>query len=244
MSDILPYHQSLLIIPTYNEIENIDLMLTSITHLYPELSILIIDDGSPDGTARVVKKFMDNSCKIHLIEREGKQGLASAYIAGFRWAIEREYLFIFQMDCDFSHDPKDIPNLLTGARSHDLIIGSRYIKGGRVINWPAYRLFLSYFAGFFTLIVTGLNISDVTSGYKCLTRSVLQELNFDSFFSKGYSFQIELAYKIMNNNFKVKEVPITFHERSRGKSKMSSKIIYEALINVVRLRLKKISGTL
>jgi dolichol-phosphate mannosyltransferase len=241
---VLPYNKSLVIIPTYNEIDNIEKMLSTLTSLYPELSILIIEDGSPDGTADVVKRFMKENSKINIIERTGKLGLGTAYIAGFRWALERDYEFIFEMDCDFSHDPADIPKLLEAAQTNDLAIGSRYIDGIRIINWPMHRLLLSYFAGVYTRIITGLQVLDATGGFKCFTRNALKSLNLDKVFSNGYSFQIELNFKIWSKGLNVKEVPIVFTERRDGQSKMSGGIVWEAIFAVIKLRLRKIFGAL
>jgi len=240
----LPFNQSLLIIPTYNEIDNIERMLTTITGLYPELNILIIEDGSPDGTAEVVKRFMEANSKVNIIERTGKLGLGTAYIAGFKWALERDFQFVFEMDCDFSHDPKDVPRLLEAAQTNDLVIGSRYIDGIRIINWPIHRLLLSYFAGVYTRIITGLNVLDATGGFKCFTRSALESLDLDRVFSNGYSFQVELNFKIWAKGLKIKEVPIIFTERRDGESKMSGGIIHEAVFAVIKLRLRKIFGML
>ncbi len=241
---MLPYSKSLLIIPTYNEIDNIENMLSTLTSLYPELNILIIEDGSPDGTANIVKKFMEQTSRVNIIERTGKLGLGTAYIAGFNWALERDFEYVFEMDCDFSHDPKDIPTLLGAALENDLVIGSRYIGGIRIINWPMHRLLLSYFAGVYTRIITGLNILDATGGFKCFKRSALESLNLDRVFSNGYSFQIELNFKIWAKGLKVKEVPIVFTERRDGESKMSGGIVYEAVFAVLKLRLRKIFGLL
>lgn len=241
---MLPYNKSLVIIPTYNEIDNIEKMLSTLTSLYPELSILIIEDGSPDGTADVVKRFMKENSKINIIERTGKLGLGTAYIAGFRWALERDYEFIFEMDCDFSHDPADIPKLLEAAQTNDLAIGSRYIDGIRIINWPMHRLLLSYFAGVYTRIITGLQVLDATGGFKCFTRNALKSLNLEKVFSNGYSFQIELNFKIWSKGLNVKEVPIVFTERRDGQSKMSGGIVWEAIFAVIKLRLRKIFGAL
>lgn len=240
----LPYAKSLLIIPTYNEIDNIQKMLDTLESLYPELNILIIDDGSPDGTAEVVKSYQEKNKNLHLIQRAGKLGLGTAYITGFRWALERDFEFVFEMDCDFSHDPKDIPVLLEAAQSHDLIIGSRYINGIRIINWPFRRLLLSYCASLYTRIVTGIKILDVTGGFKCFKRSALESLNLDRVFSNGYSFQVELNYKIWSKGLKVKEVPIIFTERRDGQSKMSGGIVQEAIFAVIMLRVRKIFGRL
>jgi dolichol-phosphate mannosyltransferase len=236
---MLPLNQSLLIIPTYNEIDNIQRMLETITELYPDLNILIIEDGSPDGTADIVKNFQKENSHINMIERTGKQGLGTAYITGFKWALERDYQFIFEMDCDFSHDPKDIPRLLKAAQENDLVIGSRYIDGIRIINWPIHRLLLSYFAGVYTRIITGLDVLDATGGFKCFTRKALESLNLDRVFSNGYSFQVELNYKIWAKGLRIKEVPIIFTERRDGESKMSGGIIHEAIFAVIKLRLRK-----
>lgn len=241
---MLPFNKSLLIVPTYNEIDNISRMLTTLNELYPELSVLIIDDGSPDGTAKVVKEFQQKWDKLHLMERTGKLGLGTAYIAGFRFALAKDYEFIFEMDCDFSHDPKDIPILLKAAQENDLVIGSRYINGIRIINWPMRRLLLSFFAGVYTRIITGMTVLDATGGFKCFKRSSLESLNLDKVFSNGYSFQIELNFKIWSKGLKVKEVPIIFTERRDGESKMSGGIVYEAVFAVIKLRLRKIFGML
>ena len=241
---MLPYGRSLLIIPTYNEIDNIHRMLETLHNLYPELSVLIIDDGSPDGTAEVVKDYQNKWDKLNIIQREGKLGLGTAYITGFRYALERDFEFVFEMDCDFSHDPKDIPILLEAAQTTDLIIGSRYINGIRIINWPMRRLLLSFFAGVYTRIITGMTVLDATGGFKCFTRKALDSLNLDKVFSNGYSFQIELNFKVWSKGLKVKEVPIVFTERRDGESKMSGGIVFEAVFAVIKLRLRKIFGTL
>ncbi len=241
---MLPYNKSLLIIPTYNEIDNIKKMLDTLHGLYPELSVLIIDDGSPDGTADIVKDYQKNWPTLHLIQREGKLGLGTAYIAGFRFALEKAYEYIFEMDCDFSHDPNDIPTLLEAAQTNDLIIGSRYINGIRIINWPMRRLLLSYFAGVYTRIITGMTVLDATGGFKCFKRNALESLNLDKVFSNGYSFQIELNFKVWSKGLKVKEVPIVFTERRDGESKMSGGIVFEAVFAVIKLRLRKIFGIL
>ncbi len=236
--------ESLLIIPTYKEIDNIQKMLETIDRLYPEMSVLIIDDGSPDGTADVVKNYQKKKSNLHLIERKGKLGLGTAYVTGFQWALEKKYNYIFEMDCDFSHDPSEIPQFLEAAEENDLVIGSRYIGGIRVINWPMKRLLLSYFASIYTQIITGMTIKDATGGYKCFTRKALLSLNLDNIFSNGYSFQIELNFKIWSQGLKVKEIPITFYERRDGQSKMHGGIVYEAVFAVFKLRLKKMLGTL
>lgn len=241
---MLPYDRSLLIIPTYNEIDNIQRMLETLHSLYPTLSVLIIDDGSPDGTAQIVKNYQAKWDKLNIIQREGKLGLGTAYITGFRYALERDFDFVFEMDCDFSHDPKDIPTLLEAAQTNDLIIGSRYINGIRIINWPMRRLLLSFFAGVYTRMITGMTVLDATGGFKCFTKKALNSLNLDKVFSNGYSFQIELNFKVWSKGLKVKEVPIVFTERRDGESKMSGGIVFEAVFAVIKLRLRKIFGTL
>jgi dolichol-phosphate mannosyltransferase len=241
---MLPFEKSLLIIPTYNEIDNIEKMLQTLFSLYPKINILILDDGSPDGTAAVVKKYQKDHENLHIIERSGKLGLGTAYITGFKWALERDYQFVFEMDCDFSHDPKDLSRLLEAAQTNDLVIGSRYIDGIRIINWPFRRLLLSYCASIYTRIITGLNVLDVTGGFKCFTRSALEELDLDRVISNGYSFQIELNFKVWSKGLKIKEVPIIFTERRDGQSKMHGGIVKEAIFAVFMLRIRKIFGML
>lgn len=240
----LPFDQSLIIIPTYNEIDNIEKMIRTLFNLYPEISVLIIEDGSPDGTANVIKDLMKVHPKLAIIERVGKLGLGSAYIAGFKWALARDYQYIFEMDCDFSHDPNQIPDLLAAAANHDLVIGSRYKDGIRIINWPFRRLLLSYGASIYTRFITGIPVHDTTGGFKCFRRAALLSLDFDKVISNGYSFQLELNYKIWAKGFRLIEVPIIFYERRDGQSKMGGGIIIEAIFAVFRLRLKKLFGTL
>lgn len=241
---MLPFSKALLIVPTYNEIDNIERMLKTLTSLYESLNILIIDDGSPDGTADIVKKYQESNDKIHLIQRTGKLGLGTAYITGFKWALERDFEYVFEMDCDFSHDPKDLPVLLEAAQTNDLVIGSRYIDGIRIINWPFHRLLLSYCASIYTRTITGIQVLDVTGGFKCFTRKALESLNLDKVFSNGYSFQVELNYKVWSKGLSVKEVPIIFTERRDGQSKMHGGIVKEAVFAVIMLRIRKIFGTL
>jgi dolichol-phosphate mannosyltransferase len=236
--------QSVIIVPTYNEIDNIKKMLMTLDQLYPELSILIIDDNSPDGTSEVVKEYQKNKKNLHLIQRSGKLGLGTAYVTGFKWAIEKKFEYVFEMDCDFSHDPVEIPRFLEAIGENDLVIGSRYIGGIRVINWPMKRLLLSYFASIYTQIITGMTIKDATGGFKCFSRKTLETLNLNNIFSNGYSFQIELNFKVWSQGLRVKEIPITFYERRDGQSKMRGAIVYEAVFAVFKLRLKKIFGTL
>ncbi|MCP4912501.1 MAG: polyprenol monophosphomannose synthase [Oligoflexia bacterium] len=240
----LPFDKTLIIIPTYNEIDNIERMVTTLFTKYPAISLLIIEDGSPDGTAEVVKKLQDTHQNLHMIQRTGKLGLGTAYITGFKWALEREYDFVFEMDCDFSHDPDHVKELLAAAQDNHLVIGSRYINGIRIINWPFKRLLLSYLASIYTRFVTGLPIQDTTGGFKCFTRKALESLNLDNIIAKGYIFQLELNYKVWSNGLKVKEVPIVFYERQQGVSKMGGGIIFEALFTVLKLRFKKMLGAL
>ena len=242
---MLPFDKTLIIIPTYNEIDNIEKMITTLFNLHKGVNLLIIEDGSPDGTADVVKKFQETyPDQLHMIERTGKLGLGTAYVTGFKWALERDYRFIFEMDCDFSHDPAQVPDLLEAAQSNDLVIGSRYIDGIRIINWPFKRLLLSYLASIYTRFVTGIPVNDTTGGFKCFTRKAVQSLNLDNIISKGYIFQLELNYKVWAQGLKVKEVPIIFYERRDGESKMAGGIIFEALFSVLQLRFYKMIGKL
>ena len=236
--------KAVVIIPTYNEIANIEKMLETLERLHPAMNVLIIDDGSPDGTAVVVKSFQKKKENLFLIERTGKLGLGTAYIKGFRWALEKGYEAVITMDCDFSHDPEAIPEFIAKIGTYDLAIGSRYIGGIRIMNWPMQRLLLSYFASIYAKLITGIPFSDSTGGFNCYSRKALLNLNLDKVFSIGYAFQIELKFKIWSQGLRCVEVPITFWERTVGKSKMSRKIVVEAVVNVFRLRLKKLLGTL
>lgn len=236
--------KALLIIPTYNEIMNIEKMLDTLNRLHPTLHVLIIDDGSPDGTAQVVKTYQNKKSNLFILERTGKLGLGTAYIKGFRWALEKGYEAVITMDCDFSHEPEAIPSFTNKIGTYDLVIGSRYIGGIRIMNWPMHRLLLSYFASIYARTITGIPFFDSTGGFNCYSRKALASLNLDKIFSIGYAFQIELKYKVWSLGLPCAENPITFYERNEGKSKMSRKIIFEAVINVFRLRLKKMLGTL
>lgn len=241
---MLPYKETLIIIPTYNEIDNIERMIDTVFATYPDISLLIIEDGSPDGTADVIKRKQKEFTNLHIIERRGKLGLGTAYIAGFKWALEKHYNFILEMDCDFSHDPAQVKDLVSAAQENDLVIGSRYIDGIRIINWPFRRLLLSYLASIYTRFITGIPVFDTTGGFKCFTRKALESIDLDRIFSKGYIFQLELNYKVWVNGLTIKEVPIIFYERRDGQSKMGGGIIFEALFAVVRLRVKKMLGQL
>lgn len=240
----LPWQKTLIIIPTFNEIDNIEKMIDTIFSKYPQVSLLIIEDGSPDGTADVVLRKMEDNKNLHIIQRTGKLGLGTAYITGFKWALEREFDFVFEMDCDFSHDPDAVKDLLAAAGENDLVIGSRYIDGIRIINWPFRRLLLSYCASIYTRFVTGIPVLDTTGGFKCFTRKALETLNLNKIISSGYIFQLELNYKVWDAGLRVKEVPIIFYERRDGQSKMGGGIIFEALFNVLKLRVLKVFGRL
>jgi dolichol-phosphate mannosyltransferase len=241
---LISLDKAIVIIPTYNEISNIEKMLTTLDQMHPSLNVLIIDDGSPDGTAQVVKSFQAKKPNLHILERKGKLGLGTAYIKGFKWALENGFEAIVTMDCDFSHDPEAIPSFIEKIGTYDLIVGSRYIGGIRIMNWPMQRLLLSYFASIYARFITGIPFSDSTGGFNCYSRKALSTINLDKIFSIGYAFQIELKYKVWSLGLPSFENPITFFERTVGKSKMSRKIILEAVINVFRLRIKKIFGTL
>ncbi len=240
----LPTEKTLIIIPTYNEIDNIERMIKTIFDLYPSISLLIIEDGSPDGTADVVKKYQETNAKLHMIQRTGKQGLATAYTTGFKWALEKDFEYVFEMDCDFSHDPAQVKDLLSAATENDLVIGSRYIDGIRIINWPFHRLLLSYLASIYTRFVTNIPVCDTTGGFKCFSRKALLSLDLNNVISKGYIFQLELNYKVWSQGLRVKEVPIIFYERRDGQSKMGGGIIFEALFAVVKLRFLNMIGKL
>ena len=235
--------KSLIIIPTYNEKENIVKVLDIIKSLkLPSLDILIIDDNSPDGTAEIVKQYMKPHPNIRLREREGKLGLGTAYIAGFKYAIEHKYDYIFEMDADLSHDPAAIPKFLEAIKEADLVIGSRYLTGVNVINWPLIRLFISVMASKYSRIITGMPIHDCTSGFKCFRREVLQNIPLEAVSSSGYSFQIEMNFKAWKRGYRIKEVSIIFYDRTEGSSKMSKKIIVEAIFMVWKLKINSLFG--
>jgi dolichol-phosphate mannosyltransferase len=234
----------LVIIPTYNEVDNIDKIIREIHTPNPQINILVIDDNSPDGTGARIKDLRKTNANLYLIEREGKLGLGSAYVAGFRYALENGYDYIFEMDADFSHDPKEIPNFLRAIKEADLVIGSRYIKGVNVVNWPLTRLLLSYYANKYTRFVTGLPLADSTSGFKCFRRDVLESINLKNIHSGGYSFQIEMNFKAWKKGFRLKEIPIIFIDRAVGKSKMSKKIVREAITMVWKLKFRSMIGKL
>jgi len=232
---------NLVIIPTYNEKENIEAIITAVMELPIEYHVLVIDDGSPDGTANIVKNLMVNKYvgKLHIVERAGKLGLGTAYITGFKWAIEHKYDYIFEMDADFSHNPQDLLKLYDACANQgaDVAIGSRYVSGVNVVNWPMGRVLMSYFASKYVRVVLGMKIHDTTAGFVCYRREVLETIELDKIRFKGYAFQIEMKFTAYKCGFRIQEVPIIFVNRVLGTSKMSGGIFSEALLGVVRLRL-------
>ncbi|MDR2384270.1 MAG: polyprenol monophosphomannose synthase [Tannerella sp.] len=231
---------SVIIIPTYNEKENIENIIRAVFGLDKKFDILIVDDGSPDGTDEIVKHLQQQefSNRLFIIERSGKQGLGTAYICGFKWSIEHGYDFIFEMDADFSHNPNDLPELYAACAAHgaDIAIGSRYCNGMNVVNWPLGRMLMSYFASVYVRLITGMNIKDTTAGFKCYRRKVLETIELDKIRFKGYAFQIEMKFSAFKCGFKLVEVPIIFINRVFGTSKMNSSIFGEALFGVLQLK--------
>jgi dolichol-phosphate mannosyltransferase len=240
--DDLP-DRALVIVPTYNERFNIARLIPAILAQDPSLEILVVDDGSPDGTGAIVDGIATNNARVHVIHREGKLGLGTAYIAGFRWALERKYDLVFEMDADFSHNPERLPEFLESIRESDVVLGSRYQDGHvNVVNWPMSRLFLSYAANIYARFVTGLPIFDTTGGFKCFRRNVLESIDLNSVKSNGYAFQIEMSYRAWKRGFRLVEIPIIFVDRTEGVSKMSKKIVREAIWMVWRLRWWSLTG--
>lgn len=234
--------KSVVIIPTYNEKENIEAIIRKVFSYSELFHILIVDDGSPDGTAEIVKKLqLEFSERLHMEEREGKQGLGTAYIHGFKWAIKHRYDYVFEMDADFSHNPDDLIRLLEACRTDgaDMSIGSRYCKGGKVKDWPFFRWMMSYFASLYVRTILWVNIKDTTAGFKCYSIDVLKKINLENIHFVGYAFQIEMKYTAYKLGFKITEVPITFKDREKGQSKMSMSIFKEAFIGVFKMRRKK-----
>jgi dolichol-phosphate mannosyltransferase len=229
---------SIVIIPTYNELENIDKMIQAVISLPKKIDILFIDDNSPDGTADAIEKQIYHYPEqIFLEKRSGKLGLGTAYIHGFKWALNHNYEYIFEMDCDFSHDPKDLIRLYEACKNGaDVSVGSRYVSGGKVKNWPFGRILMSYFASVYVRMILWINIKDTTAGFKCYRQNVLQSINFESITFKGYAFQICMKYAAIKLGFKIKEVPITFIDRLYGESKMSTGIFKEALLGVWKMK--------
>ena len=232
---------SIVIIPTYNEKENIEKIIRAVLTLEKPFHILVVDDGSPDGTAQIVRRLMDGEFKgrLFMIERSGKQGLGTAYIAGFKWALQRSYGYIFEMDADFSHNPNDLPRLYAACHDegNDVAIGSRYISGVNVVNWPISRVLMSFFASQYVRFMTGFKVHDTTAGFVCYKRRVLETIPLDEIRFKGYGFQIEMKYTAHKIGFKIKEVPVVFVNRREGVSKMSGGIFSEAFFGVMRIRL-------
>lgn len=236
---------SLVVIPTYNEKENIERIIRKVFSLEKEFDVLIVEDNSPDGTADIVRKLMaEFPDRLFMEERKGKLGLGTAYIHGFKWALQREYKFIFEMDADFSHNPDDLLKLYDACANNgaDLSIGSRYIKGVNVVNWPMGRVLMSYFASYYVRMITRMKIMDTTAGFKCYTRRLLETIDFSRIKFTGYAFQIEMKYTAWKLGFKITEVPIIFTDRTEGQSKMSRGIFKEAILGVIQLRFKRIKA--
>ena len=234
---------SLVVIPTYNEKENIERIIRKVFSLKKEFDVLIVEDNSPDGTAAIVRRLMPEfPDRLHMEERKGKLGLGTAYIHGFKWALSRDYSFIFEMDADFSHNPDDLLKLYDACANQgaDLAIGSRYIKGVNVVNWPMGRVLMSYFASYYVRMITRMKIMDTTAGFKCYGRKLLETIDFSKIKFTGYAFQIEMKYTAWKLGFKIIEVPIIFTDRTEGQSKMSSGIFKEAILGVIQLRFKRI----
>ena len=240
----MPLKKSLVIIPTYNELENIPKLIPKILQKDEGIEVLIVDDNSPDGTAAFVEEESKLNSRVHLIKRNAKLGLGTAYIEGFKFALKNGYDFIFEMDADFSHNPKELINFLREIESADLVLGSRYKSGVNVVNWPMKRLLLSYFANVYTRIITGLPVKDATGGFKCFRREVLEAIDFNNVKSNGYAFQIEMTFKAWKKGFRIKEISITFIDRVKGTSKMSKKIVREAVTMVWKLRIRSLFGLL
>jgi dolichol-phosphate mannosyltransferase len=231
-----------IVIPTYNERQNIDVLISALLEIGPDIRILVVDDNSPDGTAEHVESIASSNPRVRLLRRSRKLGLGSAYIAGFKDALDGDAELIVQMDADLSHDPRYVCDFLNAIGDKDLVIGSRYVKGVNVVNWPIQRLLLSYFANVYTRIVTGLPVHDSTSGFKCFRRRVLEEVDLDAIISDGYCFQIEMTFRSWRKGFRIAEVPIVFVDRHSGTSKMSNRIVWEAIWKVWWFRLKALTG--
>jgi dolichol-phosphate mannosyltransferase len=236
--------RALVVVPTYNEALNLPLIVPQILAQDPRIEVLVVDDNSPDGTGRLADEMTASDQRVHVLHRPGKGGLGKAYLAGFRWALERDYEFVFEMDADFSHDPKFLPDFLRAAEDADLVIGSRYKTGVNVINWPIARLLLSLGANQYARWITGLPIEDSTGGFKCFRRRVLEAIDFERVRSNGYAFQIEMSFRAWKKGFRLVEIPIVFTDRVEGQSKMNKRIVREAIWMVWWLRLKSLVGQL
>ena len=236
--------RGLVVVPTYNERENLPAIVPRILATDERLDVLVVDDGSPDGTGKIADEMAAAEPRIHVLHRTAKQGLGRAYLAGFRWALERDYQWIFEMDADFSHDPKYLVDFLTAAESADLVLGSRYARGVNVINWPMSRLLLSWFANKYVRWITGLPLTDATGGFKCFRRKVLEAIPLGRVQSNGYAFQIEMSYRAWKKGFRLAEIPIVFVDRVEGTSKMNKRIVREAVWMVWWIRIQGIFGRL
>ena len=230
--------RALVIIPTYNEAKNLAQIIPAILRQDPRIEILVVDDNSPDGTGDIADRLAQAKSRIHVLHRQAKEGLGRAYLAGFRWGLEQKYDVLLEMDADFSHDPAFLPAFLRAIEDADLVLGSRYATGVNVINWPVSRLLLSLGANFYARVITGLPLTDSTGGYKCFRRTVLEAIDFDQVRSNGYTFQIEMSFRAWRKGFRLKEIPIIFHDRVEGHSKMSKLIVREAIWMVWWLRLQ------
>lgn len=236
---------ALVIIPTYNERDNIARLVPDVLGQAPCLEVLVVDDASPDGTGEMAERMAGTEPRAHVLHRPGKMGLGTAYLDGFRWGLERDYAYLFEMDADFSHDPSHLPTFLDAIREYDVVLGSRYLHGRvTVINWPIGRLLLSYFANVYARLVTGLPVADATSGYKCFRREVLGGLDLDGIVSEGYAFQIEVTLRAWKAGARLGEIPIVFADRDVGESKMSKRIVWEAVWKVWKLRALDLLGRL
>ena len=234
-------NERVVIIPTYNEKENIEQMIRYVAGLKPGFDLLIVEDNSPDGTGEIVRGLQAEFSQLHMLERPGKQGLGTAYIAGFRWALEKGYQYIFEMDADFSHNPDDLVRLFERCREGaDVVIGSRYVTGVNVVNWPMGRVLMSYFASKYVRMITGMKVHDTTAGFVCYRREVLETIDLDRIRFKGYAFQIEMKFSARQRGFRIEEVPIIFTDRTRGTSKMSGGIFTEAIFGVIAMKLGSI----
>lgn len=237
--------RAVVIIPTYNEANNIQQIVPEVLAQDSRLEVLVVDDNSPDGTGRIADEIAAANPRVHVVHRSGKLGLGTAYLAGFKWALAHDYAYVFEMDADFSHDPKYLPHFLAAIGNADLVVGSRYLgRRASVVNWPIARLALSYFASIYARVVTGLNVSDATAGFKCFRRRVLEMVELDHVRSNGYAFQIEMSFRAWRKGFRIVEIPIVFTDRTDGKSKMSGAIVREAVWMVWRLRFQALTGRL
>jgi dolichol-phosphate mannosyltransferase len=244
MTTLLPIAKALVVIPTYNEKDNLPRIVPDVLAQDERIDILVVDDNSPDGTGQLADHLAEQNPRIHVLHRAGKQGLGKAYLAGFGWALERNYDRIIEMDADYSHNPTFLTPMLAASEKADLVLGSRYISGVNVINWPMSRLLLSYFANVYARVITGMKVRDLTGGFKCFRRTVLEAINLTSIHSNGYAFQIEMSFRAHRRDFTIKEIPIVFVDRELGQSKMSKAIVREAIWMVPKLRLMALFGRL